>query len=196
MGFHVHVDVSSHSVPQLVKICQNFIKSEKVMDTFVPPPRQTGASRFCQSNRGCVLRSIRTSNSSKVNKLCHDRLRSCGTRLQLAKVMNVDSSFYKLNLQNLKLGRPPTVEFRQHSATHNWRKVDTWVRFCVAFCTNSAKLSSPSPFKAGLPVDKQFDCLFWYVIKDRALRDFYRNRQEWRRFLQADLNAQEVVPNS
>ena len=91
--------------------------------------------------------------------------------------MNHHGRYYKLNLQNMVTGRQSTIEFRQHSATMNYEKVGAWVRFCVAFCTNSAKLRPPTGFKEGSSMDKMFQGLFSFVIKDRALRDFYDKRQ-------------------
>ena len=48
-----------------------------------------------------------------------------------------------------------------------------------AFCTNSAKLTKPKPFasKNNGNLEYKFDALFQYVVKDRALRDYYAKRQ-------------------
>jgi hypothetical protein len=48
----------------------------------------------------------------------------------------------------------------------------------AAFVTNSARLASPKPFKASRDLDFQFNALFQYVIKDRALRNYYQSRRQ------------------
>lgn len=48
----------------------------------------------------------------------------------------------------------------------------------IAFVRNSARLKSPKPFLKGRPLYYQFDAMFQFVIKDRALRNFYRERQD------------------
>ena len=175
MGFHVHIDVSRYTHEQLVKICQNFIKYEDVMDSFMPPSRRTGSEesdRFFQSNRQSVSRY------ASGNKTRHEALARTTDVYQLAGLMNAENSrYYKLNLQNLATNRQPTIEFRQHSATANYAKVAAWVRFCVAFCANSARLAPPSPFASGRSLDIQTEALFSYVIKDRALCEFFGQRQ-------------------
>ena len=81
-------------------------------------------------------------------------------------------------MQNLVTGRQPTIEFRQHSATMNYEKVSAWIRFCICLCVNSAKLQVPTPFKEDSTIEKKFNGLFQFVIKDRALRAFYMKRQD------------------
>jgi hypothetical protein len=176
MGFHVHVDVSALSLDDLIKVCQNFIKYENVTDTFMPVSRRNGSpecERFFRSNTKAMADAGFTSNKSR-----HEALGRCQTKEQLAQMMNPSGRYYKLNLQNLVSGRQPTLEFRQHSATTNSRKVDSWVRFCVAMVRHSVKLKAPKNFKSSRDVDFQFEALFQYLIKDRSLRDFYRRRQQ------------------
>lgn len=112
------------------------------------------------------------------NESRNKALASCRSIGNLADLMNPDGRYYKVNLQNLVTGRQPTIEFRQHSATSNSRKVNSWVRFCVTLVNNSAKLASPSEFREDRDLDYQFDALFQFVIKDRALREYYRGRRE------------------
>jgi len=172
MGFHVHIDVSKLSVQQLIKVCQNFIKYEDVMDSFMPLSRRSGSEecdRYCKSNRDSV--------GQDTNKQRHVALENCYDVESLADMINYDGRYYKLNLQNLVSGRQPTMEFRQHSATLDYTKVSSWIRFCTAFVNNSARLASPKSFQEGRDLDFQFYALFQYVIKDRALREFYNTRR-------------------
>jgi len=188
MGFHVHVDVSNYSGEQIVKICQNFIKYESVMDTFMPPSRRSGSdeSTYFKSNRSAVCDAVlhhhhnhnNVHTHTATNRQCHDLLAQNATIDHLVSTMNTNGRYYKLNLTNLATGRQPTIEFRQHSATISYDKVSAWVRFCTAFCNNSARLASPTPFREGKGVEEMFEALFRYVVKDRALCEFYRGRRE------------------
>merc|ERR1719491_1632610 len=154
------------------------------MDTFMPPSRRSGSdeSRFFKSNRTSVSNAVVTdrydNGNAATNRQCHDLLAQDDSINHLVSTMNTDGRYYKLNLTNLATGRQPTLEFRQHSATMSYDKVSAWVRFCTAFCNNSARLASPTPFKEGRTLEYRFDALFRYVVKDRALCKFYRGRRE------------------
>lgn len=183
MGCHVHIDVSDLNVPRLIKVCQNFIKYEDVIDRFFPLSRRTGSdesNRYFQSNRASVSASgggAQYGSRTLSYRQLHQILSRCQTIEEIAGVMNRNGSrYYKLNLQNLVTGRQPTLEFRQHSATASYDKISSWIRFCARFVANSVKLASPSPFSSTTTIEKQTDALFYYVIKDRALRDFYLAR--------------------
>lgn len=175
MGFHVHIDVGGRSTQELKKICQQFIKYEDVFDTLMPPSRRTGSAesnRYFQSNRESVGRNM-------TNKQRIEALANCQDLPSLAELMNAeDSRYFKLNLQNLRTGRQPTLEFRQHSATVEYPKIAAWVRLCTRFCGSSARFVEPAPFHASRTPSERLRYLFWYVIKDRALRDFYLKRQQ------------------
>jgi hypothetical protein len=48
----------------------------------------------------------------------------------------------------------------------------------MAFVKNSARLRSPNALKNTTSIEDEFDLLFEYVVKDRALRNFYRERRD------------------
>lgn len=173
MGFHCHIGVDVTALAPLMKLCQNFIKYEDCMDACMPASRRTNSqesSQYFKSNKSAV--------PGATNKERHEKLARCGSVRELATCMNPTGRYYKLNLQNIVTNRQPTVEFRQHSATMNPDKVDAWVRFCMAMVVNSAKLSAPRCLKSSRGLDSQFDFLFEYVIKDRALREVYVQRRD------------------
>ncbi len=181
MGTHVHVGTHGLDLHDLKKIGVNFCKYERAMDSIMPGSRKRNNNDYCKSVRnnttfaGGVWGEV-----SNVERT--DMIMQCQSTSGLAALLNprrgaVKPRYYKLNLQNLATGRQETLEFRQHSATFNYRKIAAWVRFVVNFVENSAKFRVPRSLKEGTPLDKEFDGLFSYVVKDRYLRDFYRNRQ-------------------
>lgn len=171
MGFHVHINVNGLSVQELVKVCQNFVKFEDAIDSFLPPSRRTNQSDFCKSNRAAIF-------PDSPNGVRHQALGSCKSINDLCGLMNPgDDRHYKLNLMNLKTGRQPTIEFRQHSGTCNYAKVSAWIRFCMAFVNNSAKQPRPATFKPRTSIAKQFDQLFEVVIQDPRCRDYFVDRR-------------------
>ena len=152
------------------------LSPQDVIDALVPPSRRTGSpecDRFFQSNRQAMHEEGFTTNKAR-----NDALASCTSIEEPADLMNPKGRYHKVNLQNLVTGRQPTIEFRQHSATANSRKVNSWVRFCITLVNNSARLAAPSAFREDRDLDFQFDALFQFVVKDRALREYYRGRRE------------------
>lgn len=185
MGFHVHIDVKDLSLAELKKVCQNFIKFEESIDSFMPPSRRTGSQEsntYCKSCKKGITDeevSARCGYSTNSNYTRHLAIDRCDSTEELCNLMNPTGRYYKLNLTNLLPdGRQPTIEFRQHSATANTDKVSAWVRFCMEFVTNSAKNKKPRFLPESHSVDEQFKCLFQEVIKDRMLKNFYEIRRE------------------
>jgi len=170
MGLHVHVNIADLTLAQLKKVCQNFCKYESVLDSMMPPSRRGSTNTYCGSNRHAVGGPYGT------NASIHQAIASCNSIGELGELVS-PQKYYKLNLRNIVENRQTTIEFRQHSGTYNNKKVKNWVRFCVAFVQNSARLRVPSHISSNANVDKLFEMMMMYVVKDRCLRDFYRQRR-------------------
>mmetsp|Transcript_14042 Transcript_14042/g.28653 ORF Transcript_14042/g.28653 Transcript_14042/m.28653 type:complete len:538 (+) Transcript_14042:158-1771(+) len=169
-SLHVRIDVSSTlSIEQLVKLCMNFIKYEESIDSFMPSHRRDDHCCDCRSNK----HHIKGGNNKERNNL----LSKCKTVQELVDCMNPSNEqCYKLNLSCLvELGY---IEFRQHESSKDKTTVTNWIRFCAAFVKNSARLRSPLSLKETTSIEEEFDLLFEYVVKDRALRNFYRDRRD------------------
>ena len=170
-SLHVRIDVSSTlSIEQLVKLCMNFIKYEESVDSFMPSHRRDDHCCDCRSNK----HHIKGGNN---NKERNNLLSKCKTVQELVDCMNSSKEqCYKLNLSCLvELGY---IEFRQHESSKDKTTVTNWIRFCAAFVKNSARLRSPLSLKETTSIEEEFDLLFEYVVKDRALRNFYRDRRD------------------
>ena len=182
MGFHVHFDVGKYSIYDVIKICQLFVKYEKAMDSMLPFSRRTGSAnsdKFFNSNMKLAMEVLGKNEEGVLAALG-----SCKNYHDIAEVMNPSKStlqdrrYFKLNLQNLITERQCTIEFRQHSATADYDKVDAWVRFIIRFCVNAASLDKPTSFDdAPRNVDEQFEHLFKNIIRDSVLHSHYRERR-------------------
>jgi hypothetical protein len=168
-SLYVRIDVSSTlSLEQLVKLCQNFIKYEESMDSFMPTNRRGDHCCDCKSNKQHV--------KGESNKERNYLLSKCKTVQELVGCINPSKEqCYKLNLSCLV--DHGYIEFRHHESSKDKTTVTNWIRFCAAFVKNSARLRSPLSLKETTSIEEEFDLLFEYVVKDRALRNFYRDRK-------------------
>lgn len=174
MGFHVHIGVKNCTLSSLIKLCQNFVKYEDAIDTFMAPSRRTGSTeskQYFKSNKN----ALRGENATNLDR--HNALASCTTIEELRNMINPTGRYYKLNLLNLVTKRQPTVEFLQHSATSNASKVNSWILFCMLLTANSINFPAPKSLKQSRTLDDQFEMLFQYVIKDRALKQYFIQRK-------------------
>jgi len=97
MGFHVHMNLSSMKLPQIIKICQNFIKYEDLIDILMLLSYHSGSPEYFKSNRSSVAIQF----VKNINKTFHNNLASYNDMNQLVSLMNSTGHYYKLNLQNL-----------------------------------------------------------------------------------------------
>jgi len=166
MGFHVHVNVADLSLEHKKNVCLNFVKYENEIDKFMPSSRRDYSNNiYIKSNRDAINQS---GNGRK-----HSAIIDCRSINELSDVINPGKSrYFKLNLQNLITKRRTTIEFRQHSSTGKFEKVEAWVRFCTRLVHNST--TRPPSLK---PNDDAFGLLFDTVIQDIKLKEFYRQRK-------------------
>ena len=171
-SLHVHIDVSTLSIQQITKVCQNFVKYEEAMDSLMPYSQREDRcdEHSCRSNKLAV--------KGDTNKQRNQHIAACGERLdELIQCMNPDKDhYYKLDLRGVHSTNK--IEFRQHVSSKDKTTVTHWIRFCTAFVRNSARLRSPAALKSTTSIEEEFDLLFEYVVKDRALRNFYKQMRD------------------
>ena len=138
------------------------------MDGLMPKSRRK--NDFCKSNRSAF------GGPATPNRVIHEMIATTTSKNELGDLIS-PSKYYKLNMQPLVSNRQPTIEFRQHSVTQNKMKIKNWIRFCVAFVHNSARFRAPSYLSSADVDDEIFEMLFMYVVKDRFLHNFYRQRR-------------------
>jgi len=170
---NVQIDLSNLSLQQITKICQNFVKYEEAMDSFMSYNQREDRCKQCRSNKAAV--------EGSTNKQRNVRIATCGdkTLYDLVACMNPsndDGQYYKLDLRSIHTTNK--LEFRQHVSSKDKTTVTHWIRFCTAFVRNSARLRSPAALKSTISIEEEFDLLFEYVVKDRCLRNFYRERRD------------------
>jgi len=170
---NVQIDVSNLSIQQITKICQNFVKYEEAMDSFMSYNQREDRCKQCRSNKAAV--------EGCTNKQRNVRITACGEKTlnDLVACMNPssdDGQYYKLDLRSIHTNNK--LEFRQHVSSKDKTTVTHWIRFCTAFVRNSARLRSPAALKSTTSIEEEFDLLFEYVVKDRCLRNFYRERRD------------------
>lgn len=113
-GFHVHMDAASFSMETWKNLALTYKHLEPVIDSFMPGSRRN--NEYCQSLHGISETAIR--GASTITDLQH--------------VFN-NRRYYKLNLE--AYSRHRTVEFRQHSGTTNFTKMEKWIRFLNGLVT-------------------------------------------------------------
>ncbi|KAL7485015.1 hypothetical protein ACHAW6_010613 [Cyclotella cf. meneghiniana] len=182
-SFHVHINVAHLSLPQIIKICQNYIKYEEAIDSFMPWHRRDNRCHCCLSNKHAMSEKAQQELTNKERNIM---IGKCTSLQELVSCLNpTEGQFYKLHLQHLSLPTPShginashTIEFRQHPSSKDKTTITNWIRFCMAFVNNSARLRAPMALKNTTSLEEEFDLLFEYVVKDRALRNFYKERRD------------------
>jgi len=177
MAMHVHIGVQGFSLSSLKKVCANFVLFEYVIDTFMLPSRR--------NNKYCKSHTVELETHGSKQQI-FDLILASKSNDDLFDLINPGSKprYYKLNMQNLtKTGKRLTVEFRQHSATTDYRSVEAWVRFCMNFVYNSVDCVLPpvvfdGSTEAGSEDEMLFDVLFDSLIQDQRLKLYYKVQRE------------------
>lgn len=115
-GLHIHFDASGFDFKTWKNLIYNYAKLELEIDSFMPESRRRNNSSYCKSMRDSTL-------ESKLN-LARD-LRD------LDRIVNGNDRYKKVNLQSY--WRHNTVEFRQHSGTIEFEKINNWILFLARF---------------------------------------------------------------
>lgn len=105
-GLHIHFDARGISEKHFCRIVKNYRRVEKAIDSFMPESRQGNNNYYCGSLQG-----------EEIDDIC--------TRDGL--IQHLESRYYKVNVQAFR--RHGTIEFRQHSGTTDFTKIERWIFF-------------------------------------------------------------------
>ena len=120
-GLHVHIGAQAMTDEHFVRIFKNYQAIETAVDTFMPESRRVNNSRWCHSLNG------------------HDFTR-CTTKRDVQSALGYDR-YFKVNAE--AFSRHHTIEFRQHSGTTDYAKIENWVRFLAKLVEYSYKHDCP-----------------------------------------------------
>ena len=111
-GLHVHFGAKDFTIAQWVRIIRNYAAIESIIDSFMPNSRRGNKNGFCKSITGRVAYlNGATSMQDIYDAFSYDR-------------------YYKLNVMAFRGHQ--TIEFRHHSGTTDFTKIEAWVNFLRA----------------------------------------------------------------
>lgn len=113
-GLHVHLDAEGFNMNTWKNLALTYKHLESLIDAFMPGARRNNS--YCKS----------------LNHVSDERIKSAGTIDALRDVFSRDR-YHKVNFE--AYSRHKTVEFRQHSGTTNFTKIENWVRFLNGLIT-------------------------------------------------------------
>jgi len=119
-GLHVHFDARGLSETHFCNIIKNYRFIERAIDTFMPDSRRANNNTYCKS----------------MNQLYRlNWIDGVQTRDELIRY--IDTRYYKVNV--LAFQRHGTIEFRQHSGTTDFVKIERWIFFLRKLIAYSEK---------------------------------------------------------
>lgn len=113
-GLHIHIDAVNFTMATWKNLAITYKNIETVIDAFMPLSRRENT--YCKKLRDIPERKIL----------------SATTLTDLRAAFN-NHRYYKLNFESYS--RHNTVEFRQHSGTTNFTKMENWIRFIANMIT-------------------------------------------------------------
>ncbi len=113
-GLHIHIDAADFTIETWRNLATTYCSLEPVIDAFMPSTRRNNT--YCKRLSSIPLNSIREAQTIQ----------------DLRRVFRNDR-YYKLNIEAYACHR--TVEFRQHSGTTNFTKMENWIRFSANMVT-------------------------------------------------------------
>lgn len=119
-GFHVHLDAHDLSAKNLRTIIQRYAKHENEIDLFMPKSRRNDSNNYCHTLNDPYYMENNPLYWFSENA---DNLATA-----------LSSKYLKVNPQCYI--RQRTVEFRQHSGTLDYNKIQNWVKFVMQFTKN------------------------------------------------------------
>lgn len=113
-GLHIHMDAADFTLDTWKNLATTYKNLESVIDAFMPGSRRD--NRYCKS----------------LSRVSAARIQQAQSIRDLQIAFNSDR-YFKLNLE--AYSRHRTVEFRQHSGTTNFTKMENWIRFVANMIT-------------------------------------------------------------
>lgn len=123
-GLHVHMSAEDFNITTWQNLLLSYKHAETEIDKFMPVSRRGDSNTYCSS-------LIRFSDA---------RIRSARNIEELQNL--ISSRYMKVNLK--AYSRHKTVEFRQHSGTISFTKIENWVRFLDRMITFASVGSLPT----------------------------------------------------
>ena len=108
-GLHVHFGAESFTIAQWVRIIRNYAALESIIDSFMPMSRRGDNNVYCKSIRCEADNCINASDMNDIYEAFdHDR-------------------YHKVNVMAFRGHK--TIEFRHHSGTTDFTKIENWINF-------------------------------------------------------------------
>ena len=128
-GLHIHFGAEDFTLAQWKRIILNYARLESIIDSFMPESRR--------GSKNCYCRSIASAAR---------RLESYGayTMNDIYEAFNGDR-YHKVNVMSFR--RHKTIEFRHHSGTTDFTKIENWINFLrglLEYSINNETLISAS----------------------------------------------------
>jgi hypothetical protein len=105
---HIHFDASKFKLKQFKNLILNYADMESVIDTFLPNSRRASNNTYCKS---IISHKTAIENASTINQLTDA----------------IPQRHSKLNTKSYV--KYKTIEFRHHSGTVEFDKIQNWILF-------------------------------------------------------------------
>ena len=128
-GLHVHFGAKDFTVAQWSRIIRNYAALENIIDSFMPASRRGESNHYCKS----IQRAARHLESYPASDM-----------YDIRDAFNNDR-YHKVNVMSYTSHK--TIEFRHHSGTTDFNKIENWINFLrnlIEYSINNETIISAS----------------------------------------------------